>query len=99
MTADILLIGPLTGASMNPARTFGPYVANTVFGGSTSWADIGAYLIGPLVGGGLAAVAYDLIARPEREVPAEVPQGAEGEIRGRATRSREVRAERAHEGR
>ena len=73
---------------MNPARTFGPYVTNTLFGGSTSWADFWAYVIGPLVGGGLAVVAYDWIARPEREVPAEVPQGAEGEIRGREVRSR-----------
>jgi glycerol uptake facilitator protein len=99
VTVDILLIGPLTGGSMNPARTFGPYITNTVFGGSTSWVDIGVYLIGPLVGGALAAVVYDLIARPEREVPAEVPQGAEGEIHGRAARGREVGADRARGGR
>ena len=60
--------------------------------GSTPWADFIVYVIGPLVGGVLAAVTYDLIARPVREVPAEVPQGAEGEIRGR-----QIRDERARE--
>ena len=86
VTTDILMIGPVTGASMNPARTFGPYLTNTFFGGSTPWAEFFVYVIGPLVGGVLAAVAYDLIARPVREVPAEAPQGAEGEIRGRRVR-------------
>jgi glycerol uptake facilitator protein len=86
VTTDILLIGPVTGGSMNPARTFGPYLTNTLFGGSTPWSQFAVYVIGPLVGGVLAAVAYDLIARPVREVPAEAPQGAEGEIRGRRIR-------------
>jgi glycerol uptake facilitator protein len=83
VTVDILLLGPVTGASMNPARTFGPYLTNTLFGGSTPWAQLVVYVVGPLVGGALAAVGYDVIARPVREVPAEAPQGAEGEIRGR----------------
>jgi len=83
VTVDILVLGPLTGASMNPARTLGPYLTNTLFGGSTPWADFWAYVIGPLVGGAFAAVVYDLVARPEREVPPQVPQGAEGAIRGR----------------
>jgi len=86
VTVDILLIGPVTGASMNPARTFGPYLTNTLFGGSTPWAEFGVYVIGPLLGGALAAVAYDLIARPVREVSDEAPQGTEGEIRGRQIR-------------
>jgi glycerol uptake facilitator protein len=94
VSTDILLLGPLTGASLNPARTFGPYLINTLFGGTTKWADYGVYVIGPIIGGALAAAAYDLIARPEREVPAEVPQGAEGEIRGRQVRTAGARGRR-----
>lgn len=86
VTAAILVVGPLTGASLNPARTFGPYLVNTLFGGATPWSDVWAYVVGPLVGGGLATVVYDAVARPERAVPAEAPQGTEGEIHGREVR-------------
>jgi aquaporin TIP len=53
IAADILAIGPLTGGSMNPARSFGPAVVTHVFEGQT------AYWIGPLLGGIVAALLYD----------------------------------------
>ena len=34
VTLAIVVVGPLTGASLNPARTFDPYVASAFFGGS-----------------------------------------------------------------
>src|SRR5690606_31427135 len=33
----IMAIGPLTGGSLNPARTFGPYLTTALFGGSVPW--------------------------------------------------------------
>ena len=69
VAVEIMVIGPFTGGSVNPARSFGPYLANALFGGSTPWADFWVYVIGPVVGGVLAAISYDLLARPAAEVP------------------------------
>jgi glycerol uptake facilitator-like aquaporin len=52
LTFDILAGGPLTGASMNPARTFGPAIASGV------WADHLVYWVGPILGGIVAAGLY-----------------------------------------
>jgi aquaporin TIP len=55
VTADILIGGPLTGAAMNPARAFGPMLVQNV------WADGWIWYLGPFLGGGLAALAYDML--------------------------------------
>lgn len=55
VTMDILMGGPLTGAAMNPARSFGPALA------SQHWANHGVYWVGPLGGGVLAAWLYDTL--------------------------------------
>jgi MIP family channel proteins len=51
----ILLFGPLTGASFNPARSIGPALF------SWHWRDQYVYLVGPLLGAILAAVPFRLI--------------------------------------
>ncbi len=55
LTMDILMGGALTGASMNPARTFGPALA----AGNLSY--FWMYVVGPLLGGGVAALLYDRV--------------------------------------
>ena len=52
LVACILLGGPLTRASLNPARTLGPAVA------AGHYADIWLYFVGPLGGALIAALLY-----------------------------------------
>jgi glycerol uptake facilitator protein len=62
VAADIWVTGPFTGASMNPARTFGPLLGLTAWGGEYDWGKFPIYIIGPILGGLLAAFVYDYIS-------------------------------------
>jgi aquaporin Z len=55
IAADILAIGPLTGASMNPARSFGPAVASGVYEAQL------LYWAAPITGGLVAALLYEFL--------------------------------------
>ena len=52
---DALLGGPVTGASMNPARSLGPALA------SGTWDDFWVYLAGPILGAAAGALVYQAI--------------------------------------
>ena len=63
LTMDILAVGTLTGAAMNPARTFGP----ALVGGE--WSNHLVYWIGPIIGAVVAALVYHyLFAEEEMEM-------------------------------
>jgi glycerol uptake facilitator protein len=83
VACEIMVIGPISGGSVNPARTLGPDVATSIFGGSVAWGELWIYCAGPLVGAVIAALAYDVIAQPGRG-PETVrdAQGTAGGITG-----------------
>jgi glycerol uptake facilitator protein len=58
----ITMAGNISGASLNPARTFGPYLLDLLLGGANLWAFFPIYVIGPIIGALLAAFFYDRIA-------------------------------------
>ncbi len=67
----VMVTGPLTGGSLNPARWFGPaLVAN-------SWGGVWPYLLGPLVAAVIGALIYRFVieAPKEGETP---PPGQSG---------------------
>lgn len=65
--ANILAGGAFSGASMNPARSFGPALV------SWDWTDHWIYWVGPLIGGGLAGFIYEnfFIIRSHVPIPTE----------------------------
>jgi aquaporin TIP len=66
---DVFMGGPLTGAAMNPARAFGPFLVHNHWNHDWIW------FVGPLVGGALAALVYEwLYLRPLRPVPVGPPE-------------------------
>jgi glycerol uptake facilitator protein len=93
VTCVVVVFGPLTGAAINPARAFGPFAASALVGGSVPWSQLPAYVLGSLLGALLAAVSYDLLARPRAQeagarAGAEPAQGTQGDIVGRRANER-----------
>jgi glycerol uptake facilitator protein len=65
VVAIIMVLGPITGASLNPARAFGPELVSALGGGVTHWDQlVPVYILPGLVGSGIAAVTYDYLAHP-----------------------------------
>jgi glycerol uptake facilitator protein len=61
--AAIIPVAPATGASINPARTFGPMLVQQIAGGTVKWGQLPVYLLAELLAGALAALAYGALSR------------------------------------
>jgi glycerol uptake facilitator protein len=75
----IILVGPITGAALNPARQIGPVIVEAVTGFTNTGARIGelwVYIVGPIAGGLVGAFAYQFIGH---ERTATVPGAAVAE--------------------
>jgi glycerol uptake facilitator protein len=84
IVAIIITVGPVTNASLNPARAIGPLFVTTIHGGVHNWTQqFLAYIPANLVGAAVAVFAYDWLAhprkvtRPIREAVTEPDHGGE----------------------
>jgi MIP family channel proteins len=64
----VMVGGPLTGGSFNPARWFGPALVGNEWGG------VWPYLVGPIVGSLLAAAVFRFVLEPGGKPPTESPE-------------------------
>jgi len=64
----VMVGGPLTGGSFNPARWFGPALVGNEWGG------VWPYLAGPIVGSLLAAAVFRFVLEPGGKPPTESPE-------------------------
>lgn len=71
-----LFAGPLTGGSMNPARTLGPAIAASAYG--ALW----VYLSAPFLGAIAAMATYEWLRPAQLGIAAREPLGALGRIDG-----------------
>ena len=60
---SVFIFGPLTGGCFNPARWFGPALVSNEWGGT--W----PYIVGPIVGGLIAALLYKFVISAGPEEP------------------------------
>lgn len=75
-----IAFGPLTGASLNSARSFGPALA------AGQWHDFWLYLVGPLVGAPAGALAYQFVRGEHPQPPGLTPDPEERSDGDRAVR-------------
>jgi len=64
LAAIVWMFGPISGASLNPARTWGPTLASAVPSAVFSLTPLGnlwIYVVGPVFGGLLGAFLYDVM--------------------------------------
>ncbi|KZX12012.1 aquaporin Z 2 [Methanobrevibacter curvatus] len=64
---SLTFLGPLTGGCINPARGFSPMLIAYLAGGPNLLGTYPIFLIGPIVGGIVAALLYSYIGKPNEE--------------------------------
>jgi glycerol uptake facilitator protein len=79
--AIIIPVAPATGASINPARTFGPMLVGQLFDGTVQWSQLPVYVLAEVVGAIAAGAVYvALNARRRTSAAAPSPTAFEGVV-------------------
>jgi MIP family channel proteins len=84
----VMIFGPLTGGSLNPARWFGPALIGDGIDGS----DLLVYVLGPLVGALVAVAVYRFVIAGPQFAEGSEPPTSEARAVGQAVKDAEVRA-------
>lgn len=71
---DALWGGPLSGASMNPARSLGPALVSGI------WTDQWIYVIAPIIGAAIGGFVYQWIRHPAAKAIENAAEQAETEL-------------------
>jgi glycerol uptake facilitator protein len=79
--AAIIPVAPTTGASINPARTFGPMLILQLFGGDVHWSQFPVYVAAEAIAGVTAALVYGALVstRAVKPLPTTVASFASAE--------------------
>jgi glycerol uptake facilitator protein len=65
--AAIIPVAPVTGASINPARTTGPMLVQSLMGGTVAWEQWPVYVIAEIAAGVAAGLLFGLISRTQAD--------------------------------
>jgi glycerol uptake facilitator protein len=71
--AAIIPVAPVTGASINPARTIGPMLVLQALGGEVQWNQLWVYLLAEFLGGVAAALAFALVTHTALDKSNNIP--------------------------
>ncbi len=83
----VMLFGPLTGGSFNPARWFGP----ALIGDGIEGSDLLVYVLGPIVGALLATVVYKFVISGPQFAEGPEPPTSDARAVGQAVKDAETR--------
>jgi glycerol uptake facilitator protein len=79
VAGEVIVMGPIVGPSLNPARSLGPALIQVLLGGTYNMAHLLVYFVGPIIGAILGVVGYDFLTRA-RASSKQVDKASEAKV-------------------